>query len=290
MAHVDEIPQPVEEVREVVEVALELDRDRDRQVARDRRRGRRGRDLLEGDAAVLRRPGSARAGSPPCRPGRASPSSAGRGRRHGSVAPFFASSVSARAAVDRAVRVSDLAGRGRPPSRAAGRSRRNQPPSAGEQEAERRSARSRAGCGIGASLSASRAAARRRRSTKCTAVRGADLAASVLCWSWTLTRSGTTARRAQQARDGRVRVREAVERELRSRRRWCLRRRPAAATADRGRARAPSPTIVASQTSSGSTSESSRKISVPGDPARERCAGARVTRACLSAARRVLRS
>ena len=51
--HVDEVAQAVEEVRQVVEVALELDRDRDREVPGDRRRSRRGRDLLEVDAAVL---------------------------------------------------------------------------------------------------------------------------------------------------------------------------------------------------------------------------------------------
>src|SRR6185503_12742732 len=50
---VDEVPQPVEEVGEVVEVAGELDRDRDREVAGDRRRRRRRVDQVERDAAVL---------------------------------------------------------------------------------------------------------------------------------------------------------------------------------------------------------------------------------------------
>ena len=53
MAHVDEVAQPVEEIGELVEVALELDRDRDRLVTVQRDRRGCGRDLLEGDAAVL---------------------------------------------------------------------------------------------------------------------------------------------------------------------------------------------------------------------------------------------
>src|SRR5207237_6877041 len=53
VTNVDEVAQPVEQVGQLVEVALELDGDRDRLVAGQCDGDRRRRDLRERDAAVL---------------------------------------------------------------------------------------------------------------------------------------------------------------------------------------------------------------------------------------------
>ena len=188
-AHVDEIPQPVEKVREVVEVALKLDRDRDRQVTRDRRRGRRWSDLLERDSAVLgdlvqlendprhvdlvghrlREPVEV-GDTDPCTLLRLQRQRAGSG--------------------DGVVRVRDLfvevAGVG------ALRPDHQEPAAEADQhEAERdqRDQQRLRDAALHCPLPGARTSA---TITKWTAFEVPTLA-SVLCWSWTLTRSGTTA-------------------------------------------------------------------------------------------------